>query len=102
MDYDDVVDMMICYLIIFVSIGAIDWFLLSVQDSEPIEDVDGIDGPPWTLDRVRSGLFMVDDRLLIRLTFGVKGSCTTTRDIEGEVWQQPCHNLLALSSWLEL
>jgi hypothetical protein len=53
MDYDDVVDMMICYLIIFVSTGAIDWFLLSVQDSGLIEDVDGIDGPPWTPDRVR-------------------------------------------------
>jgi hypothetical protein len=24
-----------------------------VQDSSQIEDVDGIDGPPWTLDRVR-------------------------------------------------
>jgi hypothetical protein len=33
MDYDDVVDMMICYFIIFVSTGAIDWFFLSVQDS---------------------------------------------------------------------
>jgi hypothetical protein len=33
MDYDDVVDMMICYLIIYVSTGAIDWFLPSVQDA---------------------------------------------------------------------
>jgi hypothetical protein len=53
MDYDDVVDMMICYLIIFLSKGAIDWFLLSVQDSGQIEDANGIDGPPWTMDRVR-------------------------------------------------
>jgi hypothetical protein len=43
-----------------------------------------------------------DDSLLTRLTFEVKGSRTKTRDIEGEVWQKPCHNLLALSSWLEL
>ena len=53
MDYDVVVDMMICYLIINVSMGAIDWFLLSVQDSWQIDDVDGINGPPWTLDRVK-------------------------------------------------
>jgi hypothetical protein len=33
MDYDDVVDMMICYLIIYVSTGVIDWFLLSAQDA---------------------------------------------------------------------
>jgi hypothetical protein len=50
----------------------------------------------------RSGLFMDNDRLLIILTFGVKGSCMTTIDIEGEVWKCPCHNLLALSPWLEL
>jgi hypothetical protein len=59
MDYDDVVDMMICYFIIFISTCAIDWFFLSVQDSGPIEDVDGIDGPPWTLDRVREWTVMV-------------------------------------------
>jgi hypothetical protein len=53
MDYDDDMDMMICYLIIFVSTGAIEWFLLSVQDSRQIEDVDGINGPPSNLDRVR-------------------------------------------------
>ena len=53
MDYDDVVDMMICYLIIFVSICAIDWFFLSVQDFGPIEDVNGIIRTPWTPDRVR-------------------------------------------------
>ena len=53
MDYDDVLDMMICCLIIFASTSAIDWFLLSVQDFELIEDVDGIDGPPWTLNWVR-------------------------------------------------
>jgi hypothetical protein len=53
MDYDDDVDMMICYLIIYVSTGVIDWFLLSVQDSCQVGDVDGIDGPPWTSDRVR-------------------------------------------------
>jgi len=44
----------------------------------------------------------VDDCLLIILTFGIKGSCMTTIDIEGVVWQQPCHNLLALSLWLKL
>jgi hypothetical protein len=38
------------YFIIFVSIGPIDWFFLSVQDFGPIEDADGIDGPPWTPD----------------------------------------------------
>jgi hypothetical protein len=27
-----------------------------------------------------------DDSLLTRLTCGVEGSCTITRDIEGEVW----------------
>jgi hypothetical protein len=27
-----------------------------------------------------------DDSLSTKLTFGVKGSHTTTRDIEGEVW----------------
>jgi hypothetical protein len=27
-----------------------------------------------------------DDSLPIRLTCGVEGSCTTTRDVEGEVW----------------
>jgi hypothetical protein len=39
---------MICYLVIFISTCAIDWFFLSVQDLGPFEDVDGIDGPPWT------------------------------------------------------
>ena len=37
-----------------------------------------------------------------KLTLGVKGSHTTTKEIEGEVWQQPSHSLVALSSWLEL
>jgi hypothetical protein len=46
MDYD----VMLCY---HVKTGAIDWFLLRVKDSWQIEDVDGIDGPPWTPDRVR-------------------------------------------------
>jgi hypothetical protein len=36
-----------------VSTCAIDWFLLSVPNYGLIEDVDGIDGPPWTPDRVR-------------------------------------------------
>jgi hypothetical protein len=53
MDYDDDVVTMICYLIIYVSTCAINWFLLSVQDSCQVGDADGIDGPPWTLDRVR-------------------------------------------------
>ena len=44
----------------------------------------------------------VDDILLTRLTFGVKGSHTKTRDIEGEVWHHPCHNLLSLPPWLKL
>ena len=43
-----------------------------------------------------------NDSFPTRLTFGVEGSRTTTRDIEGEVWQQPYHNLLALPSWLKL
>ena len=46
-------DMMIFYFIIYVSIGAIDGFLLSVQDTWQNGDADGIDGPPWTLDWVR-------------------------------------------------
>jgi hypothetical protein len=41
-----------CYFFIFISIGDIDWFFLSVQDSGPFEDVDGIDGLPWTPNRV--------------------------------------------------
>jgi len=91
----------------------------------------GIDETPWNLDRVREWIVRIwmllmwhmyiwldimmligitnmfrwwmqaDDSLPTRLTSGVKGSCTTTRDIEGEVWQQPCHNLLAFMSWLE-
>jgi hypothetical protein len=34
------------------------------------------------------GLLMMqaDDRLPTRLTYGVKGSHTTTREVEGEVW----------------
>jgi hypothetical protein len=36
---------------------AIDWFLLSVEDSGLIEDVNGIDGCPWTLDQVREWIF---------------------------------------------
>jgi hypothetical protein len=47
------------YLIIFVSTGAIEWFLTSVQDSRLIEDVNGIDGPPWTPDRVMEWIVMV-------------------------------------------
>jgi hypothetical protein len=43
-----------------------------------------------------------DDNLLRRLTFGVKGSRMTTKDIEGEVSQQPCCNLLALMLWLKM
>ena len=44
----------------------------------------------------------VNDSLPTRLTFGVKGSHTKTRYNEGELWQQPYHSLLALSSWIEL
>ena len=39
--------------------GAIDWFCLSVQDSRLIEDANGINGPPWTSDRVREWTVMV-------------------------------------------
>jgi len=52
MDYDDILDMMICYSIIFVSTCAIYWFLVSVRDSGLIVDVNAIDGPPWNSDRV--------------------------------------------------
>jgi hypothetical protein len=52
MDYDNVMDMVIHYLIMYVLTYAIDWFLLTVQDFGQIEDVDGIDGPPWNPDRV--------------------------------------------------
>jgi hypothetical protein len=31
-------------------------------------------------------MMQVDDILPTRLTYGVKGSHTTTRDVEGEVW----------------
>ena len=37
-----------------------------------------------------------------RLTYGVKGPHTSSREIEGEVWQHPCHSLLAPLPWLEL
>jgi hypothetical protein len=47
------------YFIIFVSTGDIDWFFRSVQDSGPIEHVNVIDGPPWTLDQVREWIVMV-------------------------------------------
>jgi len=55
----------------------------------------------WIVDMFRWWM-QADDSLIIKLTFGVKGLCTTPKDIEGEVWQQPCHSLLALMSWLEL
>jgi hypothetical protein len=48
--------MLFCYII---STSAIDQFFLSVQDTGPIEDADGIDGPPWTLDRAREWTVMV-------------------------------------------
>ena len=32
-------------------------------------------------------MMQVDDSLSTRLTCGVKGSCTTTRYVEGEVWK---------------
>ena len=38
---------------IYVQTSAIDGFLLSVQDTQQIKDVNGINGPPWTLDRVK-------------------------------------------------
>jgi len=31
-------------------------------------------------------MMQADDNLPTRLTCGVEGSCTTTRDFEGEVW----------------
>ena len=37
---------------IYVQIGAIDGFLLSVQETRKTEDVDGINGPPQTPNRV--------------------------------------------------
>jgi hypothetical protein len=33
-------------------------------------------------------MMQADDSLLTRLTCGVKGSRTTTRDVEGEVWRE--------------
>ena len=32
-------------------------------------------------------MMQVDDSLPTRLTCGVKGSCMTTKEIEGEVWK---------------
>jgi hypothetical protein len=32
-------------------------------------------------------MMQADDSLLTRLRCGVEGSCTTTRDVEGEVWK---------------
>jgi hypothetical protein len=66
------------------------------------EDVNGIDGSPRTPDRFTEQTVMDDNNLLTKIILGVKGSCMTTIDIEGEVWKQRCHSLLALSSWLEL
>ena len=59
MDYDDVVDMMICYLIIYVLTSEIYGFLLSVNDTcrmgMPMSSMDllGL----W--DKSGSGLYMV-------------------------------------------
>jgi hypothetical protein len=53
MDYDFDCGRDDMYLILIVSTCAIDYFFLSVEDSGQIEDVDGIDGPPWTQDRVK-------------------------------------------------
>ena len=47
-------------------------------------------------------MMQADDSLLTRLTYGVKGPHTSSREIEGEVWQHPCHSLLALMPWLRL
>ena len=44
----------------------------------------------------------VDDSFPTILTFGVRGSRSTTRDIEGEVWNPPYRSIQALSPWLEL
>jgi len=43
-----------------------------------------------------------DGSLITRLTLGLNGPHTTTKDIKGEVWQHPYHILLALPPWLEL
>ena len=47
LDYD------LCFFDIYALTYAINAFPLSVQDTWQIEDVDGIDGPPWTPDQVR-------------------------------------------------
>ena len=47
MDYD------VMLLDFYVLTNSIDEFPLSVQDNWQIEDATGINGPPWTPDRVR-------------------------------------------------
>ena len=47
-------------------------------------------------------MMQANDSLLTRLTCGVEGSCTTTRDIEGEVWTTTLPYPTRLSSWLEM
>jgi hypothetical protein len=49
------VDLMIHYFMIFISTGAIDCFP-ECAGLWMFEDADGIDGSPWTLDRVRERL----------------------------------------------
>jgi hypothetical protein len=39
-NYDDVVDIMICFFVIFISTCDIDWFFLSVKDSGSNHGVD--------------------------------------------------------------
>jgi hypothetical protein len=43
------------------------------------------------------GLMMLSNPTHIRS----KGAMHINQIFEGEVWQRPCHNLLALSSWSE-
>jgi hypothetical protein len=47
---------------------------------------------------VDAGLTMLANPTHIRS----KGALHKKPDIEGEGWQHPCHNLLALPSWPEL
>jgi hypothetical protein len=58
MVHDVFLDLMICYFMICISMGAIDYFVECVG-IRPIEGVDGINGPSWTPYRVRGWNFMV-------------------------------------------
>jgi len=68
---------------IYVLTDAIDEFPLSVPDTWQIEDVDGINGPPWTLDRVREWIivFWVFYLCICDIWLGILWCCLWIIDI---------------------